>query len=401
VASGGFGIRRVARSRKAGGLFRRAPDAHEVGERLGRIAKRMIRGAVTRAKWKGDRYIVDLALNETAPRARLSVEADASLMLAAVTSPVGPGYHVELLARVEPVLAEIDYVWEDDDDDIVTIQRDACEWLADELRAGKTVIDVPRPFIVPGAAVLTMLGPRDAAWRDAVIADPQRGADAFAYWQPGAPGHAARARALLAMWHDVPWREPLDDHEREILKRVDRDLRAARKADIDLDVPWPDWAELLDLLGTDDGYAEEAARRAAGRPGTIGYRRHELDVELAGGWWVRLGGAFVGGWDEAGGRYWATDGERTIELVSMTAEDHRDSTALLAVAPEHHPVVERIEAGSLHGRAEAYDEGDVHIVHGLVADAPHIGILTCKGTKADEPWALATWRSLRLRSEAP
>ena len=394
MGSSGFGIRRVAHSRKAG-LFRRAPDAHEVGERLGRIAKRMIRGAVTRAKWKDDRFVVDLSLEPAAPRVRLSCEADASIVLKAVTSPIGPGYHLDVIRRVSPVLGELDYEWDDDDEDAAEVQQDSCEWLADELRAGKTRIDVPRPYIVPGAAVLTMLGPRDAAWRDAVIADPKRGADAFAYWQPGAAGHAARARALLAMWHEVAWREPLNEEERAVMEQVDKDLRFARKSDIDIDVPWADWSELLEWLGTDDGYAEEAARRAAGRPGTIGYRRHALDVEMLGGWWGRLPGAFLGGWDEDGARYWATDGERSIELVSMTADEHRESATLLAVAPEHHPVIGRIDAGTLRGRAEAYDEGDVHIVHGLVADAPHIAILTCKGTKADEAWALETWRSLR------
>jgi hypothetical protein len=34
-------------------------------------------------------------------------------------------------------------------------------------------------------------------------------------------------------------------------------------------------------------------------------------------------------------------------------------------------------------------------VHGLVAQAPHVAILTCKGKRSDEAWALATWRSLR------
>jgi hypothetical protein len=31
-------------------------------------------------------------------------------------------------------------------------------------------------------------------------------------------------------------------------------------------------------------------------------------------------------------------------------------------------------------------------VIGLVTDAPHVGILTCKG--GERAWALATWRSL-------
>jgi hypothetical protein len=387
----GFGIRRVARSRKAGGLFRRAPDPKEVGERLGRIARRMAKAAFVRGRWKNDRYIVELDLHAAAPSAKLIVEADGTLSVKAVTSSVGPGYHRDVLERIAPILDELDYTWAEREDD--DPEADMCEWLADELRAGATRIDVPRPFLIE-APVLTMLGPRDASWREAVIADAANARDAFAYWERK-PGHAARARALLAMWHDVPWREPLDDDERALMKRVDQDLRAARKAEIDLDVPWPEWAELHALLGVDDGYAQESRRRAAGRPAVIGYRRHDLDLELSGGWHVRLGGAFIGAWEDDGARYWATDGERTIEFESLTANDARDSDQLLAVAPERHTVAARFADGTVRGRAEAYDDNDIHIVHGLMTSAPHVAILTCKGASSDEPWALATWRSLR------
>jgi hypothetical protein len=377
-------------------MFRRAPDPKEVGDRLGRIAKRMARAAFVRAKWKQDRFIVELALHPAAPHARLIVEPDATLSVKAVTSPVGPGYHLDVIATVEPILAELDYEWEDEDEDAAEVQREMCEWFADELRAGKRRIDVPRPYVVD-APVLTMLGPRDAAWRDAVLADPMRAADVFAYWQPGARGHAARARALLAMWHEVPWREPLDDDERAILERVVADLRTARKADIELDVPWPEWAELFDLLGIEDGYAEEAHRRAGDRPPTIGYRRHDLEVELSGGWSVQLGGAFVGKWEDDGERYWATDGERSVEFSSLTANGELDSAHLLEVAPERHKVVARFEDGARHGRAEAHYDSGFHIVYGLVACAPHVAILTCQGNPTDEPWALATWRTLKHR----
>lgn len=45
------------------------------------------------------------------------------------------------------------------------------------------------------------------------------------------------------------------------------------------------------------------------------------------------------------------------------------------------------------GRAEAFEDEGVPVVIGLMACAPHVGILTCKG--GDQDWALATWRSLR------
>jgi hypothetical protein len=58
-------------------------------------------------------------------------------------------------------------------------------------------------------------------------------------------------------------------------------------------------------------------------------------------------------------------------------------------------VIERVTEGARCGRAEAYDDEDVHVVHGLMAAAPNVAIMTCKGSQADEAWALATWRSLR------
>jgi hypothetical protein len=58
-------------------------------------------------------------------------------------------------------------------------------------------------------------------------------------------------------------------------------------------------------------------------------------------------------------------------------------------------VLDRFDDGARCGRAEVSDEDGVHIVHGLIAQAPDIAILTLKGTLADEAWALQTWRTLR------
>jgi hypothetical protein len=264
-------------------------------------------------------------------------------------------------------------------------------WLADELRAGATRIGMPqeRRFLVD-APVLTAMGPRDAAWRDAVLADPTAGRDAFAWWERR-PGHAARSRAVLAMWHEVPWREPLDKPELALMRRVDADLQAAQRADPALALPYAEWAELVGHLG-DGARADELRARAIG-PAQIGYRRFDMDVDLD-GWSLTLPGAFVGSWEDDGARYWATDGDRVVEVSLLETTQH-DSRALLAIAPERHPVIARLDDGARCGRAEAYDDGNVHIVHGLVAIAPRVAILTCKAAPHDEPWAIATWRSLR------
>jgi hypothetical protein len=198
------------------------------------------------------------------------------------------------------------------------------------------------------------------------------------------------------MWHEVPWREPLDADEHRLMEKVDADLQAAHRADPSLALPWAAWAELLVHLGESEERVASLRARASGAPCEIGYRRHLMEVELVGGWTLELSGAFVGGWEDDGTRYWATDGARALELTSLTATTQQSSQELLDVAPERHPVIARISEPDRCGRAEAYDDGGVHIVHGLMTSAPEIAILTCKGSTADEAWALQTWRSLRI-----
>jgi hypothetical protein len=391
----GFGIDRRARSRKPKSglraLLGKAPDARDVGERLVRLARRALRGSVVDASAKR----VTFALHPGAPPARIAVLPDGDLEIRADTSSVGPGYHSEILVRLAPILDELEYTLEGDESDP---QARMAAWLADELRAGTTRIGMPadRSFQID-ATVLTAMGPRDAAWRDAVIADPASGADAFAWWDRG-PGDEARSRALLAMWFDVPWREPLEADELALMERVDEELTEARRVDRNLALPWPEWAELLGYLGKDNEHAERVRKRAGDKPRTIGYRRHMMDIELAGGWALELGGSFVGRWDDDDERWWATDGQRVVEFTSLTADDAADSDALLAVPPEAHPVIARLSDASRRGRAEAYDTNGVHIVHGLMVSAPQIAIVTFKGNASDEAWALATWRTLRNSS---
>jgi hypothetical protein len=388
----GFTIDRRARSRRAKrglrSLLGKAPEARDVGERLARLAKRMLGGRVTDASPKR----VTLALHPAAAPVRIVVLPDGELEVRADTSAVGPGYHAEVIARITPILDELEYVWDEPEADA---QRAMTAWLAEQVKAGERRIGMPaeHSFVID-AAVLTAMGPRDRAWCDAVIADPMRGADAFAWWDR-APGHEERSRALLAMWHEVPWREPLDRAERQLMERVEGELRAAWRADRSLDLPWAEWAQLLEWVGEDDKRAAEIRTRAAGLVPAIGYRRFPMEVELSGGWAIELPGAFVGSWEDDGERYWATDGDRMIEFSSVTVADEHSSEALLQVAPEKHPVIARVHDEARRGRAEAYDDGEVHIVHGIMTAAPNVAILTCKGSVADEAWALATFHSLR------
>ncbi len=385
----GFGLSRRARSRKAKGglraLIGRAPDAREVGDRLGRIARRMLGDRVRDTSPRR----VTLDLHPAAAAVRIAVLPDGDLEVTGDTSAIGPGYHVHVLAQLAPVLDELDFTWADEQPDPRTAMT---AWLAGELAAGTRRIALPSELaFVVDAAVLTPMGPRDQAWRDAVIADPSRGADAFAWWDDG-PGQLERSRAALAMSLEVPWREPLDVEERRLMVGVDKDLRAARKANQTLELPWAEWAELLGWLGHDER-AAELRERAGGAAAVLGYRRHPIDVTLDAGWTFQLPGGFVGSWEDE--RYWSTDGDRMVEVTCLTTGGEQDSAALLAIAPKAHPVIARIDEPARQGRAEAYDDGDVHVVQGLMAATPEVAIMTCKGARLDEPWALSTWRSLR------
>jgi hypothetical protein len=369
----GFGIDLRARSRKGKGLFRRGPDAREVAERLGWLSRRLFKGA------RIGKNFSQLALLPGAPSLTITVEPDAELAVRGETASLGPGYHADALARFAPLLDELDFVWTTPAPSLSDVQAETTAWLVDALRAGPVRWGVDRPFVID-APVLTPLGPRDAGWRDGVLAG-QSPADAFPWWDAG-PGRAALARALVALWHEVPWREPLDDREKEVMRTVDEDLRAARIAG--LTVPTGPWGELLVYLGKPD------VDLPPGDP--IGYRRHDLDVELIGGWHATLPASFVGGWDDDGARYWATDGDRVVEFTSMTANEETISERLLAVAPEQHPVIATRADGTVRGRAESFKDRGEHVVVGLVADAPHVGILTVKG--ADDEFALRVWRTL-------
>lgn len=351
------------------------------------LAKRMLGEAARDVTTKR----VTLELHPDASPLRILVTEDGDLEIKGDSSAIGPGYHAHVSAVLAPILEELDFTWEADEPDP---KQAITAWLAAELAAGKTRIGLPAElaFKVEGA-VHTSMGPRDRAWVDAAIEDPARGADAFAWWDD-APGHAERAAALIAMWLRVPWREPLDREERDLMKSVDGALRAARKADPTLALPHAEWAELLVHLGADEQRIAPIRAKATG-PATIGYRRHLLEIEV-GAWTLELPGGFVGSFEDE--RYIATDGDRLVELSTLTAGGEHDAQALLDIAPAKHDVIERVIEDDRRGRAEAYLDEDVHIVHGLMAVAPEVAILTCKSSLPDRAWAIAAWQSLRVRS---
>jgi len=140
------------------------------------------------------------------------------------------------MARLAPVLDEIDYAW----DDAPAAADAMLAWLAGELAAGATADRMPEAGV---SCSMPRSRPRWAARRCVARCRDRRSArcaDAFAWWERG-PG---RRRALARTAGDVarvPWREPIDKAERGLMKSVDADLRAAHEADGELALPWAEW----------------------------------------------------------------------------------------------------------------------------------------------------------------
>jgi hypothetical protein len=127
----GFGLYRRARSTKAKGglraLFGRAPDARELGDRLGRLAGRVLGGAVTDSSAKR----VTLRLHRDAAPVRIAVLADGDLEVRGETASIGPGYYAYVIDKLAPLLAELDYAWVDAPaDELAHAQEAHIAWLA-------------------------------------------------------------------------------------------------------------------------------------------------------------------------------------------------------------------------------------------------------------------------------
>ena len=55
-------------------------------------------------------------------------------------------------------------------------------------------------------------------------------------------------RALTHLWTNVCWRSPINDSEAAVLDDVAASLKRAFELDPNLEYPWAEWKQVLDLL---------------------------------------------------------------------------------------------------------------------------------------------------------
>ena len=205
--------------------------------------------------------------------------------------------------------------------------------------------------------------------------------------------------------------------------QIANDLATAFKLDPDVELPWPEWLEVLaaiqaDAEGeqfcvtpTDPILSIELWKRTGPVPcgpeaPRIGYRRFPVRVTLDGGWSIEVPGSFAEEWDEQ--RNWtAWDRTRTVwfRRVGFTKPDgSAPSTAEAlemsrATLPEGEPLPGLQTNGVLGVAVFGPTEEDGRMLwrlSGIASTAGQLGVcnIYCEA-ESHRGWAVSTWQSLR------
>jgi hypothetical protein len=368
------------------------------------------------------------------------------LRVSTKTSILGPGYHRWLCGILGKLGEEFDVEWKQFDEEgnpgdetgyffykdsarvdheMLVWLKSACQALLEYQQRGYEGLGLSMPVspqFLDFGPVLTVLGPRSTEWLTQVINDSARGKDIFPWWDDEPLALVFRNRALCRMWDSVCWRPPLDEQEAELLSSVHNDLCQAYELDPSVALPWFEWNEIVGFLEEEHELELENNLRETlnefaishEKEPRIGYRRGKLRTRASGGWSVVVPGSFQELIDDEG-NWGSQDDVRQVWISSISIVDKFDcpipAEELLAsdeliededdpseFGPEipfgpHEQII-----GTAHIRREEDAETPHWQLSGKCAVAGEIAITTILyQDKADEEWAIATWRSLLVQ----
>jgi hypothetical protein len=381
-----------------------------------------------------DRPVLLAVLHPASPPVELRLGGSGKVRVTAATTPAGPGYHQHLCGLLRQLATDFGFPWVADDCSDPTgffgtrnrgnTEQHFLRWLAGECAKSPRTIGLPptQEFGFP-AEVLTPLGPRTRSWASAVAADPRRGGDFFAWWNPDLDAAFYRNRALVRLWCDFTWRAPLTEAEGELTDQIANDLATAFKLDPAAELPWPEWLELLaaieaDARGeqfcvtpSDPVLSVELWKRTGPVPAKpnarrIGYRRYPVRVALDAGWSVEVPGDFAREWDED--RNWtAWNATRTVwfRRVGFTKPDGSEPSSgeVLEVGRRSLPegeLLPALDAGGVRGAAvygpTVEDGRTVWRLSGVAGASGQLVVCNVYSeSESDRAWAVQTWHSLR------
>jgi len=376
-----------------------------------------------------------IRLHPASEEVEITLPRPGRIIVSARTSTLGPGYHIGLCDQIRQLGEFVGIEWnqpEEDEEgdeagyfysgDRSAVVDEMRNWLGavarvilEQMDEGETTglmmcMSVGRSY--PGQGpVLTPLGPRDRAWFEAVVVNPETGEDFWAWRQPGLGAEFYRGRALSKMWETVRWAPPLDLDEWSELQDIHLDLCQAYDLDPTLNYPWREWAELMRLVRDYNGVLEmlnedvealvnERAGQVSAGP-LIGYRRGPVEVSLLSGWRITVPGAMRERWEKEGWNAW--DQKRSIWFTcwEMTRRDGGQPTAESILESRELPEGEKLdfEQEDMLGRGVFRPlEEDNKTTWNLLAFSAIEGQLALCSIAIETPgerdWAVSIWHSL-------
>jgi hypothetical protein len=266
--------------------------------------------------------------------------------------------------------------------------------------------------------IQTPLGPRPLAWLRSVAEsnDDRSAREFFPWWDQGQTPRTIANRAILHMWNDIRWREPLSEDEARLQLYVHELLETAHRADPRLDLPCREWRELLSFGVIEDVSEvlrieiEHEARKQKGP--LIGYRRREI-TRRVGPVQLTVPGDFGEALQDGGGTLVLFDEGRSVSITCMTVHDpdgepndtlryFKDSpppempTGARPAPP--HDSADFAKRGHIarESEEEAGNATPRMYLSGIIVFPRDYAIVTIQWAEDhDEPWALEAWKSLR------
>lgn len=372
---------------------------------------------------QNDRPTLFCWLHPAAENLEISFLDSEYFTVSANTTSVGPGYHIFVGNILTGLTYHFDIIWdkptEEYRDEIAYFYSRNEKQVFDSMSAwlrslvghnfDKDPKDV-RPQRSLGmradvrfssdAIAITPMGPRDIEWVTKTAEDGRNGRDFFAWWTPGLDAEYFLNRALVRMWSDVRWRTPATDEELQTMKYVSNSLWNAYQLNPDLNYPWAEWNEVLDLLQEDHReyrFVRERAREL--QPG-IGYRRRDVEVALVDNWSITVPGSFSDfAWDEKG-NYFAVDPPRNVS-VTVYAFDENSQTWFDSkrqqLLQEPRELVHELPGYFAAGQIKKVLEEGVEFFQ-LLAHCIAPGWITTCAIAFNKPeerdWAIKVWKSL-------
>ena len=450
-------IRAVGRAGRRGAT-RRVPNATAmlaaIDEWLPGATADALRGHVPDARTADG--AIEVNLHPAARPVRIEATDAGTVVVTALTVPVGPGYHTFVASLLERMGDELSISWAplatppsvgaarvaaapaDDESSIDPTgafgsgdRRDAerghLGWLRSALLAvrdarrqradGLHLATPPGVRYTFDGAVATVLGPRDDEWLERALGDPRVAADVWPWVADAMDARYLLGRALCLLWLEVRWRPPVDPSEIALADDVLGLLRRAYPLEPGLAWPWAAWRELFQLRGLPDPATRQLLDRGAGPlvgrhgadgageggdvHGRVGYRRRPVTI-VHEGWALEVPGSFTS--TRTPEEWSGGEAGRSVTLAGVeTALDGQPMSADMFL---------RQVAGHLGHDAIEHDDGVVRGRARLASDpSTGVEVATVEGFSAvrgrgaairieiDDPhdwkWALDTWRGLR------